>query len=84
MFQGSKLFRKITKSKEQSASIIHANLWECGAAEFSILHSLHEKGSQSKEENLCHPCVPGFSRRADGGKDFPILRFPQDSQFASS
>lgn len=85
MFQGSKLFRKISESKEWSAFIIQANLQEQGTAEFSILHSLHEKGSRSKEENvyLSSPYAR-FQPMCWWKRGFPLAGIPQDSHFGSS
>lgn len=85
MFQGSKLFRKISESKEQSAFIIRGNLQERGTAEFSILHSLHEKGSQSKEENVCLSSPDArFQPACWWRRGFPPPAIPQDSHCGSS
>ena len=85
MFQGSKLFRKISESKERSAFIIRANLRERETAEFSILYSLHEKSSQSSEENVCLSSpYDGFQPACWRSRGFPPPGIPQDSHFGSS
>lgn len=77
-----KLFRE---SEERSAFITQANLQAQGKAEFSILHSSHEKASHSKEVKLClsfsyatfHPMF--WWRRG-----FLPPGIPQDAPFGSS